>query len=812
MLRKTGARSICKFYLWKTIITKGGAMTVLRNSVTWSALVKGSVCFFLLLISNIQSAHGAPRQIGVCNSTKATQPISFVHIADMHGRFGGSFSDKWAKLRYYYELAATTNPYTVFTDAGDDYEKGSVAELISEGAAAREAVFAMGFDIRALGNHDFAWGEKELLPYSHDPKAIVLASNTVYQGSNPLGFGAADYGELRIGCVKVGFFGMVSQPWNEFDAQYDGDFLPNFTQRWDLTTRAKEIIAAHRSSVDILVMVSHLGFNADAVVVNGTPKASDATTSNIDLVLGGHSHDGFQSAIAKKTLIVQPEYFANGLTQIDLVWDLKRKKLVSRLPTPKNIYTTSITGTNPVLQQSLRNVVDKYAPDAEKQIGEMEFGHDYVQLATLAATAGMYGYQADAALLDPTKTWQPSWPAGPFTQQMTADLYRVERQKSNTPGFNGLYLATVSGSNLAAMKTAQPSWVYVGPSPLSPNTIYKVLLHKAPALNPTSFFPPATTLLSVDFKSETWFALDQYARSRTAACMYMDTNNVLPSCQQDTSTTVWNFNDTNQPFLKDRGTAALAYRDTLNSGWGPQFTTFATTTTLGIPDLPNGSSGVMAFPRTEPTEGYSITHGFPANGAFKFSGLVSNYTLVMDVLWPFSSDGLWRSLLQTNSANGDDGDWFVKNVSSGGIGINSQYFGALQPNTWNRIAIVVNAQPSGGVLQFYVNGQLAGTIASADQRFAMAKQLLAFTDDDGETAPGYINSMLISDRAFSATEIASLGGASTVMAWPPSSSAAKVVSPFNGVMVTQPPLLDRGPMLQKGRHEYDNKGKKLKNQ
>ncbi|MEQ1557693.1 MAG: metallophosphoesterase [Methyloglobulus sp.] len=784
-------------------------MTVLRIFKSLPSATK-FLCFtFGILFLGLQHAQAVPRQIGVCNSTKATQPISFVHISDLHGRFGASFADKWAKLRYYYELAATTNPYTVFTDAGDDYEKGSVAELISEGAAAREAVFAMGFDVRALGNHDFAWGEKELLPYSHDPKSIVLASNTAYRSTNPSGFGGVDYAELQVGCVKVGFFGMVSQPWNEFDSQYVGDFLPNFTQRWDWVTRAQEIITAHRSSVDILVMVSHLGFNTDAVVVNGTPKATDATTSNIDLVLGGHNHDGFQSAIAKKTLIVQPEYFANGLTQIDLVWDLKRKRLVSRLPTPKNVYTTVITGTNTTLQQSLRNIADKYAPEAEKQIGQMEVGHNYVQLATIAATAGMFDYQADAALIDPTKTWVASYNAGPVTQQMMLNLYLVERQKSGTPGFNGFYTATVSGTDLAAMKAAQPSWVYVGASSPSPTALYTVLLHKAPALNPASFFPATTRLTNVAFKSEAWLALDQYARSRTAACLYMDTNNTLPSCQQDTFTTVWNFNDSTQPFLKDRGTAALAYRDTANSGWGPQFTAFASTTALGIPNLPNGASGVMAFPRTFPTEGYTITHGFPANGAFNANGLVSNYTLVMDVLWPFSSDGLWRSLLQTNLANNDDGDWFVNNVSGGGIGINGQYFGSLQPGVWNRIGIVVTAQATGGTLQFYINGQLAGTITSAGQRFALSNQLLAFTDDDSETAPGYLNAMLLSNRAFTATEIASLAGPSAIMTWPTSNAATQAASPLNGVSLSQPPTVYRGPMPQNGM-EHDNKAAKLR--
>jgi len=50
------------------------------------------------------------------------------------------------------------NPFTLFTNAGDDYEKAQLAEELSRGQSTREVVEAMQYDVRALGNHDFAWG------------------------------------------------------------------------------------------------------------------------------------------------------------------------------------------------------------------------------------------------------------------------------------------------------------------------------------------------------------------------------------------------------------------------------------------------------------------------------------------------------------------------------------------------------------------------------------------------------------------------------------------------------------------------------
>jgi hypothetical protein len=41
------------------------------------------------------------------------------------------------------------NPYTVFTNAGDGYEKGSITGELSQGRTTRQVVQAMQYDVRA---------------------------------------------------------------------------------------------------------------------------------------------------------------------------------------------------------------------------------------------------------------------------------------------------------------------------------------------------------------------------------------------------------------------------------------------------------------------------------------------------------------------------------------------------------------------------------------------------------------------------------------------------------------------------------------
>jgi hypothetical protein len=228
----------------------------------------------------------------------------------------------------------------------------------------------------------------------------------------------------------------------------------------------------------------------------------------------------------------------------------------------------------------------------------------------------------------------------------------------------------------------------------------------------------------------------------------------------------------------------MTYRDTTGSGWGPARTIYGQTGTASLPHLPDGASGVMAFPQTAPSEGYTVTHNFPPNGAFKSSGLVSNYSVLMDVLWPATSDGVWRALLQTATGNGDDADWFVKNTFGGGIGI-SQYFGSLQAGRWYRIAMVVDARSSGGSLQFFIDGSKVGTISSAGQRHALAPQVLLFTDNNNETAAGYLNALMLNPRSLTATEVAAFGGPSAMLALP-STSSVMATSPASRAVVQMP--------------------------
>lgn len=485
-----------------------------KNLAVASVLAWGTAC---AAESSIPRTRIGPE----CAGGAGQQKISFVHVGDMHANYD-PVNDKYSRIRAFYKKTIKENPYTIFTNAGDDHEKGSVAEQLSQGVASMEATFAMQFDVRTIGNHDFAWGEKHLLDFSHDPRSIVLLSNTRYRGSDPRGLGAVEYGELQVGCIRIGVFGLISAPWNELDKSDQVSYFPTFRTDFNDIAVARKIVQAHRNDVDMMVMVSHLGLGVDQDVA--------AEVKGIDLVLGGHTHSEPGIRRVNKSIVLQPDHYADGVTRLDFDFNLADKTVRSYRES-RNL-TVDLADIDPETHQTIAGIVAKYAPEANSVIAYIEKDIDSRGIAETAAKAGIYVHKADAALLDPKLVFHTTWPKGGLTQQSVNDAYRVERQKPNTPGANSQYLMEVDGDVLKQMKEQQPDWIYIGPDAPDGKVTYKVLVNKPAALNLGLFFPRGIVSRSIAFASETWWAIDQYGRYRSSQHRYLDSDATPPQLKK----------------------------------------------------------------------------------------------------------------------------------------------------------------------------------------------------------------------------------------------------------------------------------------
>ncbi|WP_282131835.1 metallophosphoesterase [Pseudoalteromonas aliena] len=734
----------------------GDTWVNINNSVVTEGLVSAQVdqlgTYAIQMQRNEAFANIGP----TCDANATEQSVRFVHVADLHARFGYQ-EQYFSRIKAYYNQAASQTPHTLFTNGGDDYEKGTVAEQLSQGIATEEAIKAMQFDVRVVGNHDYAWGPEKLLSYSQDENAIVLASNTRYEGQQLQDFAAVGFSKVQAGCITLGVFGMTSVPWNELDEPIQDepipDFIKQFKMSWQWQQIAQSIVSQYRGDVDYIVMLSHLGVGLDTEMATNV--------AGIDLVLGGHTHGGESyETLDNGAIIVQPDFYAKGITDLTLKFNLADKS--APIVDYKTVETESVSELDETTQQAINAIMGRYAPDAQTEIAISENYPNPLQLAEITALATLHSSSISAALLNPELV-QKRWTPGTLTQEDFHKAFYVERQPSNTPGFNSIYKVTVSGSDLTAMFASQPNWFLLKPEDIKATENYDVALFKGAALNADLFFN-GVTFSNVEPIAEAWWLLDQYARFRTSQCLYLDTNNQLFSCDNKTDITVWNFNNDASPLTPDFGPSALSYFDPQTTGWGPEETQYKTTTELNISDLRDGPSGVMAFSRHSPTEGLLIDLNTAANGDFADEGMVSDYTLVMDLYWPSEGNDIYRAVVQAETSNylEDDADIFID--PSGGYGkstSDSGYFGNTQPDTWHRVAFVFYTAPTNGVFEVYIDGELVGVKEDGEinRRWALNKSVLLFTDNNFETVPGYLNALLYAGHAMTRDEIKSMGTA-----------------------------------------------------
>ncbi|MBH0031106.1 metallophosphoesterase [Pseudoalteromonas sp. SWYJZ98] len=744
----------------------GGQLTIARFSGdSWSSITDSTVSQgFVSAQVNQLGSYAIEMQRTVafsdvgptCDANATEQSVRFVHVADMHSRFGYQ-EQYFSRIKAYYKKALSESPHTLFTDGGDDYEKGTVAEQISQGLASDETVKLMAFDLRVLGNHDYAWGPEKLLEFSQDDNAIVLASNTRFEGENSQNFGGVDFAKVQVGCITLGVFGMTSVPWDELDKPIEDDPIPDFIKQFKMSWKwqqiAQSIVSQYSDEVDYMIMLSHLGKGTDVEIATNVP--------GIDLVLGGHTHGGEDFIeLENNALVIQPDFYARGVTDLNLVFDTADKTL-SRYDY-QHVDTRTSIEPDEETKLAIDEIMGRYAPNAGTEIAISENYPSDFEVAGITALATKHSSSINAALLNPELV-QKRWTPGTVTQEDFHKAFYVERQPSNTPGFNSLYQVTVTGTDLNTMFASQPDWFLLKPEDIQPTNNYEVALFKGAALNPDLFFN-SVTFSNVEPIAEAWWLLDKYARARTSQCLHLDTDTELYSCNNLANVTVWNFDDTNNPLAADFGPSVLSYFDPDETNWGTAETQYSTTTQLNFDDLSDGPSGVMAFSRHAPTEGLLIDLNTPANGDFANEGMVSDYTLVMDLYWPAEGKDIYRAIMQANTTDylNDDADMFID--PSGGYGqatSDSGYFGNTQPDSWHRIAFVFYTAPTNGVFEVYIDGELAGVKEDGeiDSRWALNQSVLLFTDNNYETVPGYLNSLLYAGRAMTRDEIKSMGSA-----------------------------------------------------
>ncbi|HVN96046.1 MAG TPA: 5'-nucleotidase C-terminal domain-containing protein [Syntrophorhabdaceae bacterium] len=235
--------------------------------------------------------------------------------------------------------------------AAGDMIQGDAWANIFQGKPVIEIMNTMRFDAMVVGNHEFDFGQEAL-------KQRILEAGFPVLGANVSGFSALrPYVLKEIAGLKVAIIGLVTQDtptatrWGNVEGL---TFL-------SVADTSERYVAELRNKVDIIVVLSHIGYNADMVL------------ASIDLIVGGHSHTKVDKQILiGDTLLVQAWEHALVLGVLDL--QIKDGKIIEAKNRLEEIRPASM-----VKDPSVAAIVEKYSTQVNGALNKV-IGHTEIDL------------------------------------------------------------------------------------------------------------------------------------------------------------------------------------------------------------------------------------------------------------------------------------------------------------------------------------------------------------------------------------------------------------------------------------------------
>ena len=185
-----------------------------------------------------------------------------------------------------------------------DYLQGDVIGAISKGKAIVQIMNKVGYDVVAIGNHEFDYGVPRLKSLVKAMNAKVVASNFVKKSTGKPVF--RSYTIKTYGKKKVAFVGVTtpesftkSTPayFQNSKGEFIYDFYGDSTGKLLAERVQKAVNTARKNGADYVVALTHMG--TEGVTTQWDVQHLIKNTYGIDVVLDGHSHSTVPSMKVK---------------------------------------------------------------------------------------------------------------------------------------------------------------------------------------------------------------------------------------------------------------------------------------------------------------------------------------------------------------------------------------------------------------------------------------------------------------------------------------------------------------------------------
>ncbi len=265
---------------------------------------------------------------------QADYTLNIIHINDLHSRvepinkydstckaednaegkcFGGyaRVATKIAELR-----KKLDGQNVIVMDAGDQYQ-GSLMYTTYKGDVEIEMMEKIGFDVMAVGNHEFDDGDEGLAKLLDGVSFPVISGNLDVSKSNLLAGKLGNHVVLEVGGEKVAVISALATDTVETSSPSEAVMFED-----EITALQADVDALTAEGVTKIIALTHVGVKKDMEIAGAV--------SGLDAVVGGHSHTKFsnteEGAMAYPTMVgdvpvVQAYAYSKYVGLLTLVFD-----------------------------------------------------------------------------------------------------------------------------------------------------------------------------------------------------------------------------------------------------------------------------------------------------------------------------------------------------------------------------------------------------------------------------------------------------------------------------------------------------------
>lgn len=241
-----------------------------------------------------------------------TCTLHLLHTNDLHSHF-----EKMPLiatcLRTSREQWESRQEHVLTIDIGDHMDRMDSRSEASFGKTNVSVLNRCGYQYATIGNNEGLTLPKSKLDTMYEQADFtVVVGNLLDRATMAPPAWAVPYAIHTCGELRIALLGMT---------------IPFFSYQnmgWEIREPLpvlREQVAALRSSVDIIILLSHLGYQTDCMLAQ--------EVAGLDVILGGHTHHTLpHGERVGSTLIAQTGRFGEHVGHVRLIWDRAAKQIV----------------------------------------------------------------------------------------------------------------------------------------------------------------------------------------------------------------------------------------------------------------------------------------------------------------------------------------------------------------------------------------------------------------------------------------------------------------------------------------------------